>query len=400
MNRFKQIASTFGLISFALLAIQGLASVVVSGPAFASGLARNRSATNMSVPSYINYQGTQLIDGDGNLFNGTYTMTFRIYDEVTATSALYTQTVPSVAVRSGTFAVHLGEVDDDGTSLVSVFDDRDDFIGITIEGYPELTPRQRFASVAYAFNAFNATQADQLGENLFGEDGGQIVMANEPLVPDTDSPFTIAVAGDIGADSTTGAREGRGDLVIRAPNFLNSTHPSALHFDSNEVQAFSGDTVSWLGINGEGGNISMGSETLSDRINIRGEEIYLGTDHLGIGVGPNSSYRVAVSGTTLTTDLRVDDDLTIGGNVRWTGVEAVFWPVIWDDNNSGGTASYQQLSAASTSFCALAEVHVDENNSGQAGHCRVLKGSSYWYLELHENNPMQMGCRAVCLEFD
>jgi hypothetical protein len=103
------------------------------------------------VPLLTNYQGI-LKDSEGNLLSGYYNMTFRLYDDVTAlaTDARWVEQHLSVTVRDGRFTVLLGNNNPLPTTL---FSSRDRFIGVTVEPYDEMVPRQRFASVPYAMNA-------------------------------------------------------------------------------------------------------------------------------------------------------------------------------------------------------------------------------------------------------
>ena len=99
------------------------------------------------VPPMINYQGKLMQPSGAAVPDGTYSMTFAIYDVPTGGTALWSETNPSVQVKGGLFAVLLGSV----TNLpANIFDNPDRWFGVKVAADPEMTPRQKVASVAYA----------------------------------------------------------------------------------------------------------------------------------------------------------------------------------------------------------------------------------------------------------
>ncbi len=104
------------------------------------------------IPHLINYQG-KLTDKDNKpVIDGTYPVTFRIYDSETAGSLLWEET-QSITAQKGVFSVLLGGV----TNLDLSFD-KPYFLEIKVKD-EVLSPRQRIASVGYAYRAENANQA-------------------------------------------------------------------------------------------------------------------------------------------------------------------------------------------------------------------------------------------------
>lgn len=94
-----------------------------------------------SVTSSINYQG-RLTDSSGNPLNGTYTLTFKLYETTTGGTALATDT-HAVTVTDGLFSttINLGTSSFDGRAL---------WLGIKVGSDPEMTPRQELRPVPYA----------------------------------------------------------------------------------------------------------------------------------------------------------------------------------------------------------------------------------------------------------
>jgi hypothetical protein len=119
----------------------------------------------------IHYQGRLLDPTTGQAKpDGSYQMVFSLYNVDAAGAPLWTET-KNVAVSKGLFSTLLG----DTTALdLGDFDGQDLFLGLSVQGDPEATPRQPIAHVAYAIyarqaanaesatNAANATNADTL----------------------------------------------------------------------------------------------------------------------------------------------------------------------------------------------------------------------------------------------
>jgi hypothetical protein len=80
--------------------------------------------------------------------DGSYTMTFRLYDSESGSSELWTET-KDISVQDGVFSTILG----DKTALdQGLFDSRALWLGVKVGADPEMTPRQRILPVAYALS--------------------------------------------------------------------------------------------------------------------------------------------------------------------------------------------------------------------------------------------------------
>lgn len=106
-----------------------------------------------AIPHLVNYQG-RLTDSSGIPLNGSYNLTFRIYDAETAGNLLWQEIHSGVVIQKGIFSILLGSV----TNLSLPFD-RQYYLEIKVAD-EVMSPRQRIASGAYAFRA---EEADKLG---------------------------------------------------------------------------------------------------------------------------------------------------------------------------------------------------------------------------------------------
>jgi hypothetical protein len=151
--------------------------------------------------SLISYQGRLLDPATGQPKpDGSYPMTFRIYNS--SDTVLWSE-AKSVSTNRGLFTTLLG----DTTALpIAVFNGQDLFLGVTVSGDPETTPRQRIAHVAYAVFAQSAAGAGD-ADRLDGLDSTSFAAT----VHNHDSQYYGKAEGDnrfvnsAGPDSITGS---------------------------------------------------------------------------------------------------------------------------------------------------------------------------------------------------
>jgi hypothetical protein len=100
------------------------------------------------IPEIMSYQGV-LRDGSGNpVPDGSYNVTFRIYDVAAGGTALWSEGQP-LAAMGGIISAHLGSV----TTLTTLDFDVPYWLGISVENGAELVPRTAFTTVPYAVHA-------------------------------------------------------------------------------------------------------------------------------------------------------------------------------------------------------------------------------------------------------
>ena len=100
------------------------------------------------IAEIMSYQGV-LRDGSGNAVpDGSYDVTFRIYDVESGGTALWTES-QTLTATGGIINAHLGSV----TTLTTLGFDVPYWLGIAIEGGAELVPRTALTTVPYAAHA-------------------------------------------------------------------------------------------------------------------------------------------------------------------------------------------------------------------------------------------------------
>ena len=121
------------------------------------------------VPRIMNYQG-YLTNSGGTPLNGTYSITFRIYDAATGGNLLWYET-QSVTVTNGYFDVQLDLSVNGGDTLKF---GRPYWITFEVGSDGEMSPREKLAPVSFSFRSVFADTADySLSGGTLGGSGSQ-----------------------------------------------------------------------------------------------------------------------------------------------------------------------------------------------------------------------------------
>ena len=125
------------------------------------------------LPRIINYQGVLTDAGGAAVGDGTYSVTFRLYAEEAGGTEIWSES-QSVTVSKGIFNVNLGSV----MPLDLPFEVAH-WLGISVEGEAELSPRVQLTTSPYSFNSWGVRGA----ANLFPAEGNVGVGIMEPQYP-------------------------------------------------------------------------------------------------------------------------------------------------------------------------------------------------------------------------
>ncbi|MEO0050163.1 MAG: hypothetical protein ABIK42_03370, partial [candidate division WOR-3 bacterium] len=177
------------------------------------------SSFAITIPRMLSYQG-KLTDSLGNpVPDGNYQLTFRLYTEETGGSPFWTE-AQTITVRNGLFSALLGAVNPIG----SVPDAGNLYLSLQVGIAPELTPRLRIVSAAYAFLTERAANSDLLqGKDTTALDSRYV---NESQANSITSAMivdgTIATA-DIANNAITSAKIGNGEVTMPKINQSGAT---------------------------------------------------------------------------------------------------------------------------------------------------------------------------------
>jgi microcystin-dependent protein len=132
MNRIPKILTITAILSAVILSVQ--------------------CAVFAAVPRVINYQG-RLTDKSNKPLEGSYAITFRIFDVATGVAAIWSETQSGVVVQKGVFSVLLGSQTVFPDTLKF---DKPYYLEIQV-GSEVLSPRQQIASAGYSIMSENAS---------------------------------------------------------------------------------------------------------------------------------------------------------------------------------------------------------------------------------------------------
>ncbi len=125
------------------------AVVLLATVGLAKGFPFQRQAQTNTVPPVLNYQGVLSDPSNDDLLDGTFSMTFKLYDSPDGMTPLWEET-QQVTSNNGLFNVYLGEANPLDTSL---FVAQELYLGVTVEEDAEMAPRLRLASSPFSFTS-------------------------------------------------------------------------------------------------------------------------------------------------------------------------------------------------------------------------------------------------------
>lgn len=418
-EKFKTFAQVVGFVTIGLLALLGVLGLAKgSSPVLAAVGLAPAAPQAATVPEVMNYQGI-LKDADGNPLNGSYTMTFRIYDEPEGGNNLCEETHANVTVRDGHFNVLLGY---SVPLSAELFSSPDRYIGVTVDPYDEMYPRQRFATVPYAFHAnrafgLSAADGDPLDAVTVDDDGKVGIGTTSPSVP-------LHVRG--GSDASL---SGGGYFVA------GSTTAGNIAIDNNEIMARNNGSASPLYLNKDGGDVHIGGAKLevngqiraksgapSGNVTTHGYTFGDGGDlDGGMFSDADNTLKFATNGTTRmtieggyvgigTTDpskrLDVSGSANVSGDIAWGGhLGSMTLSEEYHVEAPGSTGwNVVDMGSAENSICFLVGVAVnDVDDKDEWVKCAIDKEGEeggHWKLKAYgTDDDDDAWCEARCLSW-
>ena len=234
-------------------------------------------ATQSFAQATLSIQGV-IRNSDGSAVeNGNYSIEFRLYNTDSGGSPIWSETQNNVPVTGGIYSALLGESED----LTAAFDETY-YLGVSIDGGTELTPRARLTSSPYALSLIG-------NSNKFSSDGNVgvgTVNPEEKLHVVGKGKFTdgLDVTGNMDIEGDINFTNGgisdlilSGDTEISGPvSFSSSTEASlsngAIVFgqannkniviDSDEIQARNNGNTNILDLNPAGGEVQVNNKPI------------------------------------------------------------------------------------------------------------------------------------------
>ena len=253
------------------------------------------------MPGTISYQAV-LRDGSGTpVPDGTYDITFGIYLSPTSPLGIWAET-QTLGVEGGIVNAHLGSV----TSLASLDFQNPYWLGISVDGEPELTPRTPFETVPYAAHAGTADVA-LAGDDDWATHGNDIYRGLGDVgvgLPPVHARLDVVAGDGIAGDFSNGSLP---DPAVRASNVGGTAGAFFSNAAPGAMPAFSAAVYGRGEVGARGGHFSAGAaEGLyaeSEGTNTALLAEAHGTGHaaefLGIG-GIDVEYQAEVGGFRMT----------------------------------------------------------------------------------------------------
>ena len=161
------------------------------------------------VPETMSYQGILATPGAGPVTDGTYSLTFRLYETSLGGAPIWSETL-SAEVVNGVFSVVLGK-----SQPLNLSFDRPYWLGISVNGGSELAPRTELTATPYSLQARTVMDGAITGDKIAG---GQVVRSLNNLTDhvtlSAGSNVSITTSGNtLTISAAGGGAEGGGDIT-------------------------------------------------------------------------------------------------------------------------------------------------------------------------------------------
>ncbi len=316
------------------------------------------SSVFAEVPHLINYQGV-LTDTLNNPIDGIHDLTFRIYPDSITTSSLWMEVHTGVDVEKGLFSVVLGSFIPFPASLFEV---KERWLGITVDGDDEMSSRARITSVPWALRAAVAESAlvSASGGTPWSAAGNDIYYNSGDVGIGTSTPESYLHIKTGDGAAFTGIKIDSDGEHSDTP-FRIRTNSSASGFTDDDTKFYiTGEGRMYLphtmirdGDLGYGGRLEIrpwnNRIVVWDNVNSMRLEIYHGNNDLDIALragGMTSWINGVNDGNVGIGKTNPQEQLDVDGTVQMLGFKmptgAANGYVLTSDESSVGVGSYYQ----------------------------------------------------------
>ncbi len=258
-----------------------------------------------ATPLLLSYQG-RLTDDAGLALNGSHQLAFALYDSDSGGAMVWSELHPAVTVTDGLFSVVLGSIN---PLAPGYFVGPNRYLAISVDGGPELAPRQQMLSSAYAFHSFDS---DLLEGESASHYHSWTNLTNMPagFADGTDNvgtgDITEVVAGDgLEGGATTGsATLGIADAGVTSTHLLDGT---ITNVDINAAAGIAVGKISGTAMNLTSSQIVSASKTFEGGLHIGDSTLYGNNSGIVIGsdaFSPSSTYLLQIIRNYSTTGSR------------------------------------------------------------------------------------------------
>ncbi len=316
------------------------------------------------IPQTMSYQGV-LTDGAGTAVpDGNYDLTFRLYTVASGGSAFWTET-QNVSVSGGIFNVILGSV----TPLTDAFDGQY-YLGISVNGGGELSPRRPLTSSPYSLNS----QAVAGSENVVPSSGNVGIGTTTP-------GEKLTVIGVTGTGTGRFVNFERTDNLSIANDMLQISIGAGSSPDCQFIECENGGFV--FQVNGDGyvnaaGGLRLGNTTRTGEGSMR----WSGSDFEGHN---GSSWVSLTSGAGLPAG-------SAGQTLRHSGAGWVASSLLTNDGSTIGIGTPSLTGELRLYRSGVATHMADVYTGTTGGHLRAFDEAGNWIARMGADVDPTGGC--------
>jgi hypothetical protein len=280
--------------------------------------------------------------------DGFYSLTIKLYEEVTGGTPVFTEVIGSAAVQNGVFSIEIGATSASSSALDLVPFNTTYYVGVTVESGTEMTPRTKLTVSPYSMAMYGSSNIiPNTGNVGLGTLSPQAVVHIKD-VENNSGEDLLLIEDNSGGDQirveddgtltlpTIGSKVGIGTATPSAMLDISSAGSSddfVVIKDGSNNQKFVVESDGSL-IIPDGGSVGVGTSTPAAALDIKSSS---NQDVLSI----KTSDGTEVFDVDATGDMTLNDDLVLG---------------------SGGSITFADGSALVSPYSSLASLGISTND--------------------------------------
>ena len=321
--------------------------------------------------------------------DGFYSLTIKLYEEVTGGTPVFTEVIGSAAVQNGVFSIEIGATSTSSSALDLVPFNTTYYVGVTVESGTEMTPRTKLTVSPYSMAMYGSSNIiPNTGNVGLGTLSPQAVVHIKD-VENNSGEDLLLIEDNSGGDQirveddgtltlpTIGSKVGIGTATPSAMLDISSAGSSddfVVIKDGSNNQKFVVESDGSL-IIPDGGSVGVGTSTPAAALDIKSSS---NQDVLSI----KTSDGTEVFDVDATGDMTLNDDLVLG---------------------SGGSITFADGSALVSPYSSLASLGISTNDDAIINADTDGNGSGGITMKIDETTMISVsnsGATAISTDLD